>query len=409
MSNFLAIAAVTETFRQMLGGVIGVDVNGAVATAVRPNGSTTGSSGLPNVGVNVYLYHVSPNPFWRNEDHPTRREEGSAIQRPRAAFDLHYLLSFHGNDLQMEPQRVLGSVVRTIHTEPLLSRERIQQVKNNAVITDPAHYLTDSDLADEIELVKFSFIPLTLEELSKLWSVFFQVPYILSVAYEASVVFIESTVSPKSSLPVRDRNLLVIPFQRPAIKEVLPQIVLPDGTLTIKGENLKGEITKLRYGETVVDPDTVNNEQIAVDVPGGLFAGVRTVQVIHQVDFGTASEPHLGFESNVAAFILAPLITTPHPISAAAGATLSLSFNPPIGQAQKVTLLIGDQAITIPPRDIAGPPSSTTLDFPIPSDFSTGTFLLRVQVDGAESPLEVDTDSMSPTFNQYIAPTIIIT
>jgi hypothetical protein len=43
----------------------------------------------------------------------------------------------------------------------------------------------------QIENVKLTPISLSLEELSNLWSVFFQVPYALSVAYEAAAVLIE--------------------------------------------------------------------------------------------------------------------------------------------------------------------------------------------------------------------------
>jgi hypothetical protein len=88
MSNFLAIATVTEALRQMLDAAVGRDVSGgARATAVRPTGSVDGSSdGLPDVGVNVYLYQVSPNHSWRNADLPTRRGDCTMIQRPRAAL-----------------------------------------------------------------------------------------------------------------------------------------------------------------------------------------------------------------------------------------------------------------------------------------------------------------------------------
>ena len=56
-----------------------------------------------------------------------------------------------------------------------------------------------------------------------------------------------------------------------------------------------------------------------------------------------------------------------------------------------------------------GAPPATTLGFPIPSTFPTGDFLLRLRVDGAESPLDVDTDPASPTFNQYTGPEVTIT
>jgi len=37
-----------------------------------------------------------------------------------------------------------------------------------------------------------------------------------------------------------------------------------------------------------------------------------------------------------------------------------------------------------------------------------GDYLVRVQVDGAESPLVVDPDPNSPTFEQYFEPTVTI-
>ena len=73
---------------------------------------------MPTTGVNVFLYQVTPNAAWRNADLPTRRANGDLIQRPQAALDLHYLLTFYGDESLLQPQRVLGSVVRTLHCGP---------------------------------------------------------------------------------------------------------------------------------------------------------------------------------------------------------------------------------------------------------------------------------------------------
>ena len=67
MSNFLAIATVTATMQTLLQAAIGVDVAGATATTVRPDGS---DNGLPPRGLNIYLYQVTPNGAWRNSDLP---------------------------------------------------------------------------------------------------------------------------------------------------------------------------------------------------------------------------------------------------------------------------------------------------------------------------------------------------
>lgn len=402
MSNFLAVATVTATLQHVLQSVIGTDVPGSTATMVRPDAQ---GHGTPDVGLNIFLYQITPNTTLRNADLPTRDADGQARQRPNAALDLYYLMSFYGKESQLEPQRVLGSVVRQLHSRPLLTRQMIRDT-----VTNPTYsYLAASNLADAIEPVRFTPLGLSLEELSKLWSVFFQTQYALSAAYRASVVLLEEELTPHSALPVRDRHVFAVPFAVPFIDSVYPQILPAGGTLTILGGNLRGDVTKVRCGTTLATPTTVTDQQITVVLPATLQAGVQMVQVIHDFDFGTKNEPHRGFESNVAPFILQPTITTVPPYTAAHGGTLTLTFAPPIGRGQTVTLLIGDQSILLPTRLPTDPATATTFAFKIPATLPTGTSLLRVRVDGAETALIVDTNPVSPTFNQYINPTVTIT
>lgn len=202
MSNHLAIATVTASLVRYLQGAVGADVGNAVVTAVRPDGP---NSGVPEVGVNIFLYQATPNVAWRNHDLPTRRPDGSLNQRPQIALDLHYLLTFYGDETLLEPQRILGSTVRALHTRPVLTRQEIRSaVAANA-------FLAGADLADEVETVKFTPQPLTLEELSKLWSVLFQTTYTLSMAYDASVVLITADSAPSMVQPVLTPAIHVFP------------------------------------------------------------------------------------------------------------------------------------------------------------------------------------------------------
>jgi hypothetical protein len=222
------------------------------------------------------------------------------------------------------------------------------------------------------------------------------------------VVLIQSRDSTIPTLPVRDRKLLVVPLQQPEIDMVTPQVVLAGGRISVQGSNLKGQVTKVSFGPIVTDPVKARSFQVDVNVPPGLLPGINTAQVIQPLDFGTPNEPHNGFKSNLAAFMLAPQITNGQPLVAARGATLNLSVSPPVGRAQNVVLLAGNQTISIPARPANAQPCAN-LSFPIPADFAPGTFLVRVQVDGAQSPLIADTNQASPTFNQYIGPTLTIT
>jgi Pvc16 N-terminal domain len=315
MSNFLAIATVTATLRQTLQNILDNEtpspVPGARVITSRPE-DLVGSTTDPRI--NIYLYQVTPNAAWRNADLPTRRSDGSVLQRPQVALDLHYLLSCYGDETRLEPQRLLGIIARTMHAQPLLSRQLISDAIQAILQNDQAGaftFLNESNLAEAVELVRFSPLHLSLEELSKIWSVFYQVQYALSVAYQGTVVLIESDDVPQKALPVRDRNLYAVPFHQPVIEQVTsqteanqpktggPQPIFADSTLVITGQRLRAdratvqvgktnvsrEITLVRISGTDVEPQAqnVSQKQITLDlstVPN-LGAGVQSVQVIH--------------------------------------------------------------------------------------------------------------------------------
>jgi hypothetical protein len=392
MSNFLAVATVTATLRRILQASLDVDVPGAAVGTARPDGD---GGSTPPMGVNIYLFQVTPSAAWRNADLPTRDSDGNVRQRPTAALELHYLLTFHGDDGQLEPQRVLGSVVRSLHERPLLTRQMILDTLQSPTF----NYLAASNLADQVERVKFTPTALTLEEFSKLWSVFFQIPYTLSVAYQGSVVLIDGDSLPHPVLPVLKSNLQVIPFLQPFIEEILPeppQSVESGGKLTIRGQNFNTGIVRINFGGTEVPPNTLTNTQFTVAVPAGLTAGVRSLQVVQLIDYGSgsSSEPHRGFESNVAVFILAPKILLPQPLppqpvlgTVVRGSGFTINVAPPVSRNQDVRLLVGDETILLPTRLPTDPPLLTNLTFTIPADFPTGQFMVRLQVDGAQSSL----------------------
>jgi len=429
MSNFLAIATVTEALRQMLDAAVGRDISGgARSTAVRPTGSVDGSSdGLPEVGVNVYLYQVSPNLSWRNADLPTRRRDCTMIQRPRAALDLHYLLTSYGDEKRLEPQRVLGSVVRALHAQPALARQQVRSA------IDAVDFLSGSDLADEVEQVKFTPVPLSVEELYNLWSGFFQTPYTLSTAYQASVVFIEGEETPQEALPVRARNLYAVPFRQPVIDRITSQSpeggtvitnqpILSGYKLAIVGRHLHGEVTRVRIGGVEVEPEEVSDVRIGLSLssppfpPGTLWAGVRSVQVVHQMMMGTPPEPHRGVESNVEAFVLRPDIKSVEILyvegnKGTVSGEVTVSVDPLVGKSQRAVLLLNELSSD-------SPAAYTLIALPREGDVETinipfkgvrpGDYLVRLQVDGAESLLDVDENPESPTHNRYVGPKLAI-
>lgn len=419
MSNYLAVATVTAALSDLLQSAINPDVPGVSVTMLRPDGN----GGMPKTGVNVFLYQVTPNAAWHNADLPTRRSGGDLIQRPQVALDLHYLLTFYGDETKLEPQRVLGSVVRTLHARPVLTRASIRQTLANLAFS----YLAESNLADAVELVKFTPLPLSLEELSKLWSVYFQTQYSLSVAYQATVVLIESEEPTRVALPVRARNLYVVPFRQSIVEEVRSSagadaLIVSGSTIVIAGQRLRGEITEVLVGGITSTPplQDISDTQITIALPAGIRAGVQGLQVIHPRLMGTPPLPHRGVESNLAAFVLHPVIrknvdgspdiTVP---ATAAGDTragdVTVRLDPSVGTSQRASLLMNelnppaDRAAraysfdALPRHQPADPPETNTLTFSITGVFK-GAYLIRVQIDGADSPLEFDSSAPEPLY-----------
>lgn len=419
MSNFLAIATVTATLRQMLLSVVGKDVPGATVTTQRLDAA----GGVQGLRVNLYLYQVTPNAALRNEDLPTRRTGGELVKHPQVALNLHYLLTFYGDEGNLEPQRLLGSVVRTLHTRPVLTREMINDTIASA---DPNLGLANSDLADQVELVKLMPVTLSTEELSKLWSVFFQMPYNLSIAYQGTVVLIESEESTQKALPVRDRNLYVVPFRQPVIEQVMSQAgmnlpIIAGSTMVIHGKKLRGDVTRVRVGGIDIIPGDVTDTEISLQLPPGLQAGVQGVQVVHQMLMGTPPVPHLGVESNVSAFVMHPSImkdaTANYEISisniqADAGNTkkakITVKLNPEVRKRQRVIILLNAlQPASVPLKDYSfnaetRTSDTDTIEFQI-NRVEPGDYLVRIQVDGAEGLLDVDANT-----GKYIGPKVTV-
>jgi hypothetical protein len=195
MSNYLAIATVTAVLRDIFQEAAGAAIPGATVTTRRPEAVNDGGQNKPLV--NIFLYRVTPNTAWRNTDieirypdpeEPENRARERVEKRPQVPLNLSYLFSFYGNELELEPQRLLGSVIGAIHAHPRLPTQAIRAT------VERERHLRDSDLefqVAQIENVKLTPISLSLEELSNLWSAFGQVPYALSVAYEAAAVLIE--------------------------------------------------------------------------------------------------------------------------------------------------------------------------------------------------------------------------
>ncbi|MGY1690608.1 DUF4255 domain-containing protein [Geodermatophilus sp. SYSU D01105] len=406
MANHLAIATVTEALRLRLAGAIGPEVAGADVAARRPEAT----DGDARSQVTIFLYRITPNGALRNADLPTRGPDPTEVRRrPRAAVDLHYLLSFSGDEEELVPQRMLGTSLASLHSAPGLTRAEL------AAASRGEPWLADSDLAEDLESVNFFPGDLSLDDMSKVWSTFLQVPYRLSVAYGASVVLIEAPVATREPLPVQQGGVDAVAARQPVIDRVRPGggegAAGAPAELEILGRHLRGPSTAVRVDGGEPRPVTTVTDTRIVVPATGLAAGIHVVQVVHRVAIGVPPVPHDAVESAGVSFVLRPVVTAtfepdPGPPPDPAAGAVVVEFAPPLTAGQRVVLMLNEHLDPAPSGralgfhrlepEAAPPGGAATLRFPR-GTVPAGTYLVRVQVDGAESTLDFHRGATPPS------------
>lgn len=382
MSNFKAVAAVTQTLKRRLEQVILEPVPEAVITTTRPEAEPQGiDKKLPRI--NLYLFQTVNNPSFRNTDLPTRNGDGGLVQRPQVALDLSYLLSFFGDD-HLKGQILLGLATSTLHTDPYLSAPEIRSATQGT----PFH---DSGLPDQEVGVRVAPMTLTLEELTKFWSGFFQVPYTLSLAYQASVVLLDADRVPQAALPVQGAALRGGPARLPQLFGVQPAVLeaLPGAEVTLTGSNLGGSTGVVGFGDRIVQVSGASEQsQITVPLPPGLRAGTVSVRAGSLVQPGPSAEPRPVLTSNTLSLVVQPRIEGAVRFDPASR-TIELAVHPGIARGQVIQLLLneiekGQPSYSYSRVSEEDQPSHVSFHAP---DVAPGTYLVQIVVAGAASRL----------------------
>jgi hypothetical protein len=385
MSNARAIAAVTATLEAILGSVTtDPDLNDTQLTALPPDkarGAITANQ------LNLFLYQILPNAAWRNMDVPGLVKPGET-GIPPLAIDLHYLITVFGREndnSQPFDHHLMGSAMSLLYDHALLGPEEIKLA------------FPGSDLERQVERVRITLQPLTIEEISKLWTGF-ATQYRLSVGYEVSVALIDSTQPVRTPLPVLTRGAqdkgpsaqgsLIPPF--PALSAVTAPLQQPSAKLgdilTLTGSMLDGSNIGVVFNhplwsapvEVAPQPGSTST-QITVQIPNSPAvwpAGLYSIAVRVQRPGETYRRT-----TNQLSFSLAPAITVV-PLAAPAGAVaFTITCSPEIFVGQQVSFLLSDQDVVAP--DISG--QTGTLMFNV--NLTTGVYFARLRVDGVDSLL----------------------
>ncbi len=415
MSNALAIPAVNAAFKRRLLASVVAAVPGADVRLGTPTAKLAEDA---NPLVNLHLFRAEPNATHAN-DHLASRSAAGDRQRPSSlALDLHYVLSFYGNHDTFEPDILLSEVMLSLEDQPLLSKTTIAgAIANNDEIED-------SDLDKALARLRVTREMLTLDDFSKIWSIFYQVPYVMSLSYRVSHVLLETGTARPPALPVAGSGLWVAPIStlrldRAGGSEDFRSFPVWGGKLHVGGAGLGAFGLGLEADGTALVTDGVTQRPEALEIPldaatfgGALSVGIHRLQAIAPARDGQPD--HLRARSNALAFALHPSITLGAHDAPAGGqtatGTLSVTFSPAIGPEQSVRLLLDSRdpanpgQVVLPGRapDPNGA-AATDLDFSF-TDLPRRTWLVRADVDGLVSPVTIDATPGSATLGQITGP-----
>lgn len=409
MSSANAIAAVTATLRNLLTQAVTLEPelqDTSVTTLPMDRARDTNNNANQ---LNVFLYQAMPSATWRNMPMPHQVQSlESGI--PPLALNLYYLITAYGRDNDAQgpfSHFLLGRAMSVLHDHPLLGQEEIRLA------------LPNNDLYLQVERVRFTLQPLSVEDIFRLWSGF-QTQYRLSASYEAAVVLIESTRGTRAPLPVltrgqRDSGIavmggLVPPF--PAIASItLPDgqtAVQPGDAVTISGVFLSGDLVEAVFtrisppGQIRIPAEAgsgATEVKVHIDPAQGAWAaGWYAVTVDITTKPGTPAKTVA--TTNEAQLALAPALVSALPVKATVNngaATIKLKCAPEVQPAQRVSLLLGDREIVAAPRNAP----TASLSFPV-AEAVAGEYPIRLRVDGVDSLL-VDPSVSPPVYRKHKA------
>ncbi|HYX53124.1 MAG TPA: DUF4255 domain-containing protein [Candidatus Limnocylindrales bacterium] len=403
MSNPSAIAAVTLTLQTILGDGVRADaqLNDTTVTLLPPD-KARGNNNANQL--NLFLYQILPDAAWSNMSIPRQVLPGESGNPPLAII-MHYMLTAFGRDNDVGVpfgHYLLGQAMSVLFDHALLGPDEIRSATSAA--------LPGSDLHKQVERVRITWQPLSLEEISKLWTGL-ATQYRLSVIYEVSVALIESTRATRAPLPILTRGendkgimsqaSLLSPF--PALDSIsFPNqrtVALLGDTLALTGQHLDGAVLGVVFNSPLwsapveIVPLAGNTAtSLSVTLPNSPAtwpAGFYTVQVMVQ-------RPGESFRrsTNLLSFAIAPRITiAPASAPAAANIVFTVTCAPEIRPEQRASLLIGDTEVLADPHAA----QTATLTFTV-GNLQPGVYFVRLRVDGVDSIL-VNRTTTPPSFD----------
>lgn len=376
MSDYRAIGGASATLRALLLDRMEENVE---VTIARPD-----TADLDPPRVNLFLYRIEESGSLKNQD-LSGHAPGGALGNPPLALELYFMLTAYseGDDHRAD-QELLGDAMRALHENAIVPKN-----------------LLDPSVEPLFESVRISIQPMSLDDLSKIWSASTK-PFRLSVCYKVTAVLIESRARRQYRPPVAEPpsggpRITAIPIARPRIERLL--VIRQNDP-----SNLERPIAYARIGDRVViegsefaaptrlffdDLDvsasiqSLSDRRIVVTLPddAALQPGPVRVRIQSDVMLGEPPEPHRGLPSNLAVFVLVPRVQAAV-FDGGPPRSVTITGSRLFQQNRPGFAVIGD---TVVPAAQYAAGAQNEIEINIPDALAAGEYAVRVRLNGAES------------------------
>ena len=169
MSDFTVVHDISDTILKILKK----DMHGLIPQDRITLSSPADIEADTSPHLSVFLYQIAENPHLKNQQ--LQKIDHKRLQYPPLPLNLFYLLTAHAQNHESE-QRILGRVMQIFYDHSSISGSLLQ-----------------GDLAGTFEQLEMVLHPLAIDDMNKLWNMFGNKAYKLSIMYMVSTAMLDST------------------------------------------------------------------------------------------------------------------------------------------------------------------------------------------------------------------------
>ena len=169
MSNFTVVHDISDTILKILKN----DMYGLIPMDRITLSSPAEIEADTSPHLSFFLYQIVENPYLKNQ--PFHKNNHKTLRLPPLSLNLFYLLTAHAQNRESE-QRILGRAMQIIYDHSIISGSLLQ-----------------GDLIGTFDKLEIVLHPLTIDDMNKLWNMFGNKAYKLSIMYKVSTAMIDST------------------------------------------------------------------------------------------------------------------------------------------------------------------------------------------------------------------------